>query len=254
MGSAPRLPSQPWELTAPESYVLRHVGRALPETTGGFGIYELIARGALRMESARVRRGLGARERWLITDGDAIDDVDEPALRAALKVYASVRGRKLRRVGGIEGVALEDLVKAARRDYADVDDGAVAVGLRKRGLLSRTTRSATGDRANGLLDEWLRIGRRRFAEWSHDEGWTSAFLAGAGSVVLLLKEPAAVAAFADSKIAGALGQAFPDLDVAAAAAQPLGYAHRESGGGSWGGSDGGGWDFDLGGDGGGGGD
>ena len=166
---------------------------------------------------------------------------------------AATERRARRRPG--DGVALDDLVKAGARDFGDVEDGAVAVGLRKRGLLSRETRTAVGDRAYGLLDEWLRVGRRRFAEWSHDGAWTSAFLAGAGSAALLLDEPAALTAFADSKIAARLERAFDDLDLNARRRRPLGY-HGRSGGGSglgpaWTGLDSGG--YGDGGDGGGGG-
>ena len=153
--------------------------------------------------------------------------MEEPSLRAALLAYASVRGKRPRtaKLDGeqVEGVALDDLIKAGARDFGDVEDGAVAVGLRKRGLLSRETRTAVGDRAYGLLDAWLRVGRRRFADWSHDAAWTSAFLAGAGSAALLLDEPAALTAFADSKIAAGLEGAFADLELNAVQAQPLGY-------------------------------
>ena len=107
-------------------------------------------------------------------------------------------------------------MKAGARDFGAVEDGAIAVGLRKAGLLSRETRTAVGDRAYGLLDEWLRVGRRRFAEFSRDVEWATAFLRGAGSAALLLDEPAALAAFADSKIADRLGRAFDDLDLNAA--------------------------------------
>ena len=169
-------------------------------------------------------------------DGDAIDDIDAPSLWAALLAYTSVRAKRLRAAeldgDRVEGVALDDLLKAGARAFGDVEDGAVAVGLRKRGLLSRETRTKVGDRANGLLDEWLRVGRRRFAEWSHDGAWTSAFLAGAGSAALLLDEPAALTAFADSKIAARLERAFEGLDLNAAQARPLGYhGGGDSGGG-----------------------
>src|SRR5687768_6530406 len=168
----PRLPDRAWELSAPESYVLPQGMLAIPAMTARFAVFELVAREALRLGSARVRRGLRVGEVWLVTEGDAIDDVEEPSLRAALLAYAGVRGKRPRTASldgdRVECVALDDLVKAGARAFGDVEDGAVAVGLRKRGLLSRETRTAVGDRAYGLLDAWLRVGRRRFADWSHD--------------------------------------------------------------------------------------
>ena len=62
-GAAPRLPEQHWELTAPESYVLRQAARALPETTARFAVLELVAREALRLGRARVRTGLRTRSK-----------------------------------------------------------------------------------------------------------------------------------------------------------------------------------------------
>jgi hypothetical protein len=255
----PRLPDRAWELSAPESYVLRQGMLALPAMTARFAVFELVAREALRLGSARVRQGLRGRELWLVADGVVIDDVDDPSLRAALSSYSRVRGRRPRsaELDGelVDGVALDDLIKAGARDFGAVEDGAIAVGLRKAGLLSRETRTAVGDRAYGLLDEWLRVGRRRFAEFSGDAAWAKAFLRGAGSAALLLDEPAALSAFADSKIADRLGRAFEDLDLNATGARPLGY-HGRSGGGSglgpaWTGLDSGG--YGDGGDGGGGG-
>ena len=52
--------------------------------TARFAVFELVAREALRLGSARVRQGLRVRELWLVADGVAIDDVDDPSLRAAL--------------------------------------------------------------------------------------------------------------------------------------------------------------------------
>ena len=272
-GKAPQLPAQAWELTAPESYVLRQVGRALPAVVVRFALVELVARGALRLESARVRHGWrpGARTTWLLAEGPAIDDVAEPSLRAALLLYAHLRGRKpqtaVTEAGELEGVTLDELVKAGSRapsDFAEIRDSTTAAALRKRGLLFRTWRGSAGDRADGLLDEWLRVGRRRFAEWSHDAAWTRDFLAGAGSAALLINEPAAVAARIDhgtgEEIAANLDRAFAGLDLGAAAPRPLGFPDRErrggGGGGFWSGWDGGGGDGgggDGGGDGGGGG-
>ena len=80
----PRLPDRAWELSAPESYVLRQGTLALPAMTARFAVFELVAREALRLGSARVRQGLRGRELWLVADGVAIDDVDDPSLRAAL--------------------------------------------------------------------------------------------------------------------------------------------------------------------------
>ena len=228
--------------------------------TARFAVLELVAREALRLGRPRVRRGCGARELWLLADGDAIDDIDAPSLRAALLAYTSVRakrprsGRARRRPGG-GGLRSTISSRPARGPSVTSRTGPSRSGCARRGLLSRETRTKVGDRANGLLDEWLRVGRRRFAEWSHDAAWTTAFLAGAGSAALLLDEPAALTAFADSKIAARLERAFEDLDLNAAQAHDRWATTARGGGGggraAWTGLDSGG--YGDGGDGGGGG-
>src|SRR6476659_600683 len=77
----PRLPAQRWELTAPESYLLRYgPGRDVrPVSAFKLALMDLIARGALTLKGALVRR------RWA------------PGTRAYMRrdVAGSLRSREL---------------------------------------------------------------------------------------------------------------------------------------------------------------
>lgn len=93
------LPSERWELTAPESYLLRYAGTR-PSAVEVFKIAlkELVARDVLRLQSARLSRrwGLGTRREWLLTDGPRMDSVTEAALAPILSLYVGLRDRRAR--------------------------------------------------------------------------------------------------------------------------------------------------------------
>ena len=61
--NAPKLPSEPWTLTAPESYALRYGITGQSTRLGAFkaALTELIARRALILDAAYVRRRLAPR-------------------------------------------------------------------------------------------------------------------------------------------------------------------------------------------------
>ena len=91
-------PPRSWELTAPESFVLRYA----PTTRVGaeafkLALQELVVRGALRLRPVRVPRvlGLGGRNRWLITEGPMFGGCTESALVPVLEVYRSTPHRRL---------------------------------------------------------------------------------------------------------------------------------------------------------------
>ena len=184
----PQLP-QRWELTAPESYLLRYVDCGATNA-GAFklALIELLQREALVLDGALIRRrwGPGSRSVWLLSDGPRLPSVDEPALVPVLRLYTRLRERRPE----VEGVLVTDLVKAGARGRAGFRDylsGAVASSLQGRGHLSAAReRTPAGDQAEQRLDEWLQIGKHTFPRWSHHASWRRAYLQGAGAAVLLL--------------------------------------------------------------------
>jgi hypothetical protein len=77
------LPARAWELTGPESYLLRYVGSAASER-GAYkvALMELVARRVLRLDGVRMRRRVvpGTQTEWLLSDGPRIDGFAEPSL------------------------------------------------------------------------------------------------------------------------------------------------------------------------------
>jgi hypothetical protein len=186
---ARELPSQAWELTAPESYLLRYVEYG-PIAIEAFklALKELVARDALRLQIAEVprKRRPGTKTVWLITDGAQLGSVTAPALTPVLELFRHARDRHSRTAVSawpphvaLEGVLLTDFaIAAARRshgfrDYLQRD---VEGSLRDRGLLSSRGRlvgeprhTVAGRRANEDLDRWLDEGKRLARRASAEE-------------------------------------------------------------------------------------
>jgi hypothetical protein len=215
--NGPKLPSEPWTLTAPESYALRYGITGQSTRLGAFkvALTELIARRALILQAAYIRRFLapGARGAWLLSDGPRIAAISQPALTPVLDAYRSARRgrprRALTRAGEpVQGVLIADLMRSAtnrrgglrgyvRRDLADQ--------LRRRGLINGDgTLTAAGRHADRELERWIEFGRVRFANRAaRDETWARRYLAGAGAAVLLVTDSnPAVARLAASTTAG----------------------------------------------------
>src|SRR5215210_1701595 len=80
----PPLPYERWELTAPESYLLRYgLGRNVPAVCAfKLALMDLVARRALSLKGAWVRRrwAPGRRPVWLLADGPMKGSVEAPAL------------------------------------------------------------------------------------------------------------------------------------------------------------------------------
>jgi hypothetical protein len=94
--TAAALPGARWQLTAPETYLLRYVDcRPRPTEAFTLALKELVTRGALCLRSARIpgRLGIGTRRVWLLTAGPAFTAVTEPALTPILDLYERVRRR-----------------------------------------------------------------------------------------------------------------------------------------------------------------
>ena len=195
----PRLPDEPWELTAPESYLLRYgLGDKAPAYVFWVALMELVARGAFGLDGVRLRRRWGPAfgSVWLLGDGPKKARVDEPALAPVIALHTGLIERRPRFGVALNdhttehrGVPLERFVRVARRrnggfrSYMERD---VAGSLRRRGLLStRNERTPAGERADHQLDAWLQLSGAKLARWSHDRTWLCAYLSGAGAAVFL---------------------------------------------------------------------
>lgn len=95
LGSGPRLPDEPWPLTAPESYVLRY---GLGNNAHGLHAFklaltELVARRALDLRGAWVRRrwAPGRYPTFLLCDGPHKGAVEEPSLRPVVELHTNAR-------------------------------------------------------------------------------------------------------------------------------------------------------------------
>jgi hypothetical protein len=204
---AAELPPDAWELTAPESYLLRYAEHGpIPIEAFKLALKELVARNALRVTGAEVARKWlpGTTTVWLITDGPQLGSVSAPALTPVLEMFRHARDRHSRAAVSVapphvalEGVVLTDFATAAARrsrgfrDYLQRD---VEGSLRDRGLLSargrlvgEPRRTAAGRRANEDLGRWLDEGRRR-GRWGSAEEPARAldYLRRAGAALLLL--------------------------------------------------------------------
>jgi len=196
----PRLPDEPWELTAPESYLLRYgLGWGVPSVSVfKLGLMELVARRALTLRGSWVRRrwAPGRRPVWLLGDGPRKASVDEPALIPIIELHDRMLERRPSfgvpfddPVGEFPGVPLDRFVSAAARrngGYSDYAKRDVAGSLRNRKLLSAGKRlTAAGEQAWVQLDTWLDVSRGPLKSWVHNQTWLRAYLAGAGAAVLL---------------------------------------------------------------------
>ena len=197
---APKLPSEPWTLTAPESYALRYGTTDQATHRGAFrvALLELIARRALILDAAYIGRRLapGARRVWLLSDGPRIAAISQPALTPVLDAYRSARGGRPRSgvtYAGepVQGILMTDLMRSANsrrgglRGYARRD---LAGELKRRGLIRRDrTLTAAGEHSERELERWVELGRGSFANRAaRDETWARNYLAGAGAAVLLV--------------------------------------------------------------------
>jgi hypothetical protein len=192
----PPLPSRRWELTAPESHLLRYGDDASGSTAFKLALMELVTRGALRLEAGWIRRwpGRGTRFAWLVADGHRMASATEPALAPVLGVFERASERRIfpavsywDHAVEFEGVIVPDIAKAAsRRGFSRFIKDDVAGALRARGLLTdENRRTPAGAQADDELERWLELSRQ-FPRWSQrDDGWGRVYLQRAGAAVLL---------------------------------------------------------------------
>ena len=196
----PGMPARRWELTAPESYLLRYADFGGDSEWHAFkvGLMELVARRVLRLDAVRMPRRIlpGSRTDWLLSDGPRMGPLDEPSLARVLAVYTRLCERQLdagvtlgesaRQVEGVGLIRLARAVTDGGSRPVTYLSGDVAAALQRRGLLSAEgERTPAGEQAEEELDVWLSLARRA-ERFQHDGRWLRAYLRGAGASVLLV--------------------------------------------------------------------
>jgi hypothetical protein len=198
-----------WELTAPETHVLRHRGDAYRDEPFKLAVKELVARRVLRVERVKSPRPLGRKPCYALVDGPLIGTELAQPLTPVIDVYRKARRQSLDalRDGStvavpLQGVLVRDLAKAARKEFrsteryrerhvapALVDRGLLRPGWGVRGLrpVADYDWTAAGREADAQLSEWLALGHQNLSRWTAgDLARGAAYAAGAGAVVLLM--------------------------------------------------------------------
>jgi hypothetical protein len=191
-------PSGRWRLTAPESYVLQSPRHLSGVEAFKLALRELVLRRALQVEKVEtagfLRRG---HSKTVLLIGTSIT---EPALAPLLDLHARARRRE-----GNDGVRVENLTRAGRREFgrslAGYVDDHVYPSLAQRGLLRssehrrwgrpRTRHELTpaGEDAVAELADWLRVGSERVEGWTRESPERAlAYAGGAGAAILLMPE------------------------------------------------------------------
>ena len=192
-----------WELTAPESIVLRDGTRAKPAEVLKVAVLELVTRRVLRLIEVERRDWRGRlRSETVIGAGARPAPLDGPlapiasiALEATARTYPD----------GTVGLSIPAFAHAFKVQHRNIPglyiQQTVLPALEARGLFAsqrRTwlgrfgattiwTRTPEGDRVLERLDELTSIAERDAAEWDErDPQRLAAFLAAAGSAALLV--------------------------------------------------------------------
>lgn len=209
---ATRWPAKPWELTAPESYVLLHGRKASGLEALKLALVELVARRALLLEPVEVMELRGRMRRNALREGPMLRSISEPSLLPPADLFGPLRKGRLRTVRGsagqVEGVLLKDFAPAAARAFSDglrlnpfgryldrhvipslVRRGLVGIENRRLGVFSRggKFRTPAGIWARSDLQAWMRVGEERLSRWlSDDPSRALAYVTTAGAAVLLV--------------------------------------------------------------------
>jgi uncharacterized membrane protein YgcG len=193
-------PATRWSLTAPESFVLLNG----PNASGGqafkLGLTELVARGALLLETT-TSGGIRHREVAMLRDGSKPGAPRERTLDAIWSIYQRTQTHTYG--DGLSGVRIEDLAKAAARFYGSLSAYVkqdVLPALEDRGLYGRqdgrilwifpTTRwvlTPEGTAAREELQRLLTLAEQRFGEWADTEPPRALEYASLAGAALLLQ-------------------------------------------------------------------
>jgi hypothetical protein len=208
-------PKAGWQLTAPESYVLRY-GAYQDAGVEPFklAVKELVVRRALLVKQTETRRFLGRiRACSALKEGPRAAAVTEPSLTIVLALYRrlagprSATGRRSGAPGNQNGaVPMTSFVRAARKQFGGrlgkYRDPHVVGALAQRGLVEKAadplatvfprTRwfwTDAGAAADENLERWLTIGRLHLRRWVWDDPSRAlAYAGGAGASILLLNQ------------------------------------------------------------------
>ena len=198
METGPReWPSEQWQLTAPESYVLRLPRPRRHVELFKLALRELVLRRALTIEQLEQAGLFRQRSKTVLRVGT--QHMSEPALAPLVELHSRARRRS-----ASDGVLVEDFAKEARREFTGSLMGYlnnhVYPSLVQRGLMEveeptglrafrrrRHVRTAAGGEALAELEEWLRVGNACLKDWVRDSPERAlAYTAGAGAAVLLM--------------------------------------------------------------------
>ena len=195
-------PNLPWELTAPESYVLYHGPNAGGGSAFKLALLDLVARGALHLVEVEGAGGLSRRRKGpVLTDGTQPPIRVPRALAGVVDLFETSPRHTFH--DGTVGVAVADLTRAARRRYKSFDrfvSGQVLSSLIERGLFASETwrrwglvpvtqyvLTSAGETARADLKARLALGEHQFIHWIDREPERAAnFVGFAGAAVLLM--------------------------------------------------------------------
>jgi hypothetical protein len=205
MAMTPEWPATRWGLSAPESYVLLHGSGDSGVEAFKLALEELVARKYLALVQVKQRGFLGRTSTTpVLTSGERAADpstLSGPLARLLDFFQIGIPMQTFR--DGTIGVRVADFARHAgkwfgaltgyaRRDILPslVERGLYAVEQdRLFGIIprSRHVLTAQGQQARGDLEEWLRIGRERFPQWSKsDPSQALAYFGMAGASILLM--------------------------------------------------------------------
>lgn len=198
-------PSQPWDLAAPESYVLRYGLEMSGSRPFRFAIVELIARGLLKLIHVTEPRLLRhARETTALIERGRPDSRLPQSLAAVWQLYRRAPFRTFE--GAMQGVTVRDLAAAlvdGYRTYYAFGVEEITPELIKRGLLTTkserpfpwlfaTTKyvpTPAGKEAAAELDRWITIGETEFADLVETNPRKAMAFSRVAGCALLLIEP-----------------------------------------------------------------
>jgi hypothetical protein len=199
--TGPDWPATRWGLSAPESHVVLNGPNASGSEAFKLGLMELVARGTLALETIEQRGRFSRKSVAMLRDGPRSGAPREQPLAAIWQIYEHVPHKVTD--DGLSRVAVEDLARAATRQYQPLGRYVrreVLPALIERGLyearqervlwiipVTRYVLTPSGESARAELQRWLELGTERFSEWTDDDpSHAMAYAAMAGASLLLM--------------------------------------------------------------------
>lgn len=194
-------PTTPWELTAPESYVLLNGPSASGAEALKLAALELVARGLLRIVEAEEVGPFGSqRPARVLVRARGARPPTTPVLASVWTLYTGIPPRTFGE--GIEGVPIDELAREAQSRYKPLRrfvERVIMSNLIERGLYtyeqyrifwffpaSRLVLSPAGAAARADLEERLAMARAQFGGWATADPARALAFAGLAGAALLL--------------------------------------------------------------------